>query len=81
MIQKKRQKWTGYVTNPFDEWKKDFDIQVSSTDLYVNCVVRTFSPVGWGFRIHQLHLFRGVRPSPNECLDYDIKQSDGEAPV
>ena len=28
-----------------------------------------------------MHLYRGVRPFPNECLEYDIKQSDGEAPV
>ena len=33
-------------------------------------------PVGWGCRIHQLHLCRGIRPSLN-----DIKQSDGEAAV
>ena len=38
-------------------------------------------PVGWGCRIHWLHLCRGVRPPPNECLGYDTKQSDGEVPV
>ena len=37
-------------------------------------------PVGWGCRIHRLHLCRGVRP-PNECPGYDTKQSDGEVPV
>ena len=38
-------------------------------------------PVGWGCRIHQLHLCCGVRPpSSNECPGYDIK-SDGEVPV
>ena len=41
-----------------------------------------WGPVGWGCRIHQLHLCRGVRPPPNECPWYDSKQSDGhEAPV
>ncbi len=33
-------------------------------------------PVGWGCRIHRLHLYRGVRP-PHECPGYDTKQSDG----
>ena len=37
-------------------------------------------PVGWGCRILQLLLCRGVRP-PNECPGYDTKQSDGEVPV
>ena len=41
----------------------------------------SFSWTGWGCRIHQLHLCRGVRPLPNECLEYDTKQSDGEASV
>ena len=41
----------------------------------INC------PVGWGFRIHQLLLCRGVRPPPNECPGYDTKQSDGEVPA
>ena len=32
-------------------------------------------PVGWGCRIHQLHLCRGVRhPLPNECPRYNTKQ-------
>ena len=40
------------------------------------------SPVGWGCRIHQLHLCSGVRhPHLNECPGHDIKQTDGEAPV
>ena len=38
--------------------------------------------VSWGCRIHQLHLCRGLRPPPpKECLRYDTKQSDSEAPV
>ena len=38
------------------------------------------SPIGWGCRIHRLHLYKGVRPPPpNECPRYDIKPSEGEA--
>ena len=40
-----------------------------------------FKILGWGCRIHRLHLCRGVRPAPNECPGYDTKQSDGEVPV
>ena len=40
-----------------------------------------YGPVGWGSRIHQLHICRGVRTPRNECPRYDIKQSDGEVPV
>ena len=31
--------------------------------------------------MHQLHLCKGVRPPTKKCPRYDIKQSDGEAPV
>ena len=34
-------------------------------------------PVGWGGRIHQLQLRRGIRPS-HRVSWYDIKQSDDE---
>ena len=44
-------------------------------------VILLLGPVGWGCRIHQLHLYRGVRPLLNKCLGYDTKQSDGEASV
>ena len=37
--------------------------------------------VGRSCRIHRLLLCKGVRPFPNECLGYDTKKSDGEAPV
>ena len=40
-----------------------------------------FCPVGWGCRIHQLLLCRGVRPHLNECPGYVTKQSDGEVPA
>ena len=40
-----------------------------------------YCPIGWGCRIHWLHLCRGVRPPPNECPGYDTKQSDGEVPA
>ena len=42
---------------------------------------RINSPVRWSYKIYQLHLCRWVRPLPNECPDYDIKQSDGEVPA
>ena len=38
-------------------------------------------PVGWGCRIHRLHLSRRVKAHLNECPDNDTKQSDGEVPV
>ena len=38
-------------------------------------------PVGWGRRIHRLHLCRGVKPASNDCLGYDTKQSDDAVPV
>ena len=37
--------------------------------------------VGRSCRIHRLLLCRGVRPPPNECPEYETKQSDGEVPV
>ena len=37
-------------------------------------------PGGSGWRMHWLHLCRGVTP-PNKCPGYDTKQSDGEVPV
>ena len=40
-----------------------------------------FILIGWDCRIHRLHFCRGVDPSLNEYRGYDIKQSDGEAPV
>ena len=39
-----------------------------------------FKLVGWDCRIHQLHLYRGVRPL-NECPGYDAKAFDGEVLV
>ena len=45
--------------------------------------IHFLSPVGWSFRIHQLHLCNVIRlrPPPNERPGYDIKQSDDEALV
>ena len=37
-------------------------------------------PVGWGCRIHRLHLCKEVRPT-NEFPAYDTKQSDGKVPL
>ena len=39
-----------------------------------------FFPVGWGNRMHRLHLCRGVKP-PMSVLVHDTKKSDGEVPV
>ena len=47
---------------------------------YNDCISANEWPVGWSYRIHRLHLYKKVRP-PNVCPGYDIKQSDGEAPV
>ena len=33
--------------------------------------------VGWGCRIHRLHLCREVKSPLNKCPGYDTKQSDG----
>ena len=38
-------------------------------------------PVSCSCRIYQLHLCRGVKLPNNKYPRYDIKQSDGEAPV
>ena len=55
--------------------------QSSSICLYFRFFLCRPCPVGWGCRIHWLHLCRGVRLHPNECPGYDTKQSDGEVPV
>ena len=56
---------------------------VSLTTSIANLFATDFScPVGWGCRIHQLLLCRGVRPPPtNEYPGYDTKSCDGEVPV
>ena len=38
-------------------------------------------PVSWGCRIHRQHLCRGIKLSFNECVGYDIKQSESDIPV
>ena len=47
--------------------------------------ISLFSPIGWGCRIHQLHLYRVGKTHThthiNECPGYDTKQSDGQVPV
>ena len=52
------------------------------SDQNKNFLLAETCPVGWVCRIHQLLLCRGVRPQPppNECPEYDTKQSDGEVP-
>ena len=52
------------------------------TDLFnLQMVPYQVCPVGWGCKIHRLHLCRRARPASNECPGYDIKQSDDEVPV
>ena len=60
----------------------------SPSNLSLVCCVysvnflRTYRPVGWGWRMYQLHLCWGVIPPPkNECPGYNAKQSDGKAQV
>ena len=40
-----------------------------------------YPPVGWSNRIHQLHPCSTVTHLPIEYPGYDIKPSDGKAPV
>ena len=42
--------------------------------------VRSLKSDGWGYRIHWLHLYRGVRHPTTKVL-YEIKLSDGESPA
>ena len=53
---------------------------VSIVIFIINLIPNCLCPDGWGFKIHWLHLCRGLRP-PNKCLVYDTKQFDGEFPV
>ena len=55
---------------------------LESSGYYTFCTINVISCFcGWGCRIHQLHLCRGVRPTPDECPRYSSKKSDGEVPV
>ena len=38
--------------------------------IYIYIHIYMYCPVSWGCRIHWLHLWRGVRPPPNECPGY-----------
>ena len=63
----------------------DFELEVSASnfDFVVGHIYYLLHhcPVDWGFKIHRLRHFRGVRPPPNECPVYDTKQSDAKVPV
>ena len=55
---------------------------VPRAPITIGFTITFIYPVGWGCRIHRLHLCREVRfPLPNECPGYDTKQPDGEVPV
>ena len=49
--------------------------------IYISKVLHIYPcPVGWGCRIHRLHLCRGYNRF-NECPRYNTRQSGGEFPV
>ena len=51
-------------------------------DRFGDILYENICPVSWGCWIHRLLLCRRVRPpTPNVCLRYDTKQSDGNVPV
>ena len=68
-----------------------FDISLNRSELcslYIETSLRVircyflWSPVVWGRRIHRLHLYRVVRPPPQQrAYCYDIKQSEDEVSV
>ena len=71
--------------------KKKFDLTLGNTQgegernmtklrPQINTTQTEDKPVGWGCRIHRLHLCRGVSPT-HECPGYDIRQSDGKPPA
>ena len=54
----------------------------SAPTLYPSLTGSLFPPVSWYFRMHWLHLCRGVRPHPIKgCSGYDVKQSDRVVPA
>ena len=53
----------------------------STCSLTLDLVFLLGCSVGWGCRMHRLHLCRGVRPPLNERPGYHTKQSDVEVPV
>ena len=50
-------------------------------NIFLNNLPNLACPVGWGCRIHWLHLCREVRPALNEYPGYETKQFDGEVPA
>ena len=49
--------------------------------IYISSSSSCCCLVGWDYRIHRLILCRGVRPTTNECPEYDTKLYDGEVPI
>ena len=66
-----------YITISYLYHKSIFSLM---TVIELLLLLLLLCPVGWGCRIHWLHLCRGLR-LPNEYPGYDLKQSDGEVPV
>ena len=60
--------------------KKLSENKASAQSLLQNSNVND-CPVGWGRRIHRLHLRREVTLPTNMCPEYDTIQSDGQGTV
>ena len=54
-----------------------FHVYIDCACYFLGTILLTFVSVGWSRRIHRLHLCRMVRV-PNECSEYEIKQSGAE---
>ena len=58
-----------------------FESLYNTLSIYLSIYLSIPSPFGKVCRICRLHLCRGVRTPLNESPEYDLKLSDGEAPV
>ena len=61
------------LTSPFYVYFSEQQISVNSWLI--------FNPIGWGCRIHRLHLCIWCKPPPNDCPGYDTQLSADEALV
>ena len=68
------------LPDPLWPWMLAPDRVLSMSYMYQSCyepicynnTLSTVCPVGWGCRIHRLHICRGVRPSPMSVLDMTL---------
>ena len=72
--------WSQLKTNMF-KLQSIFTASVPSLHSFYPQKILTvvLSPVGWGYRIHRLHLCRRVRLPQRVSWLYDTQQSDDEA--